>query len=403
MDLEAFTDASPGTLVPIKGTDVRHGEWVHSAFIPNPLTVESPRLSGRTYRVVADARAALAALDSTARQLPNPRLFRRPSLQAEAQSTSALEGTYAPLSEVLKADEERPPNVDLREIFNYVAMADNAFRWVEDGRPLTVAMLSELQAILVKRTRNESASSGKVRDHQVVIGQRKEAPPGELPVKAARFIPSPPGLDLQASLQDLLAWMDNDEVRVEIDPVVAAGMAHYQFESLHPFNDGNGRIGRLLIVIHLLRQRVLFEPTLTVSPWFEARRTDYYDNLFRVSTEGDWDSYIEFFARGLEASARRTQGRMTSLVEIQASMKEKVRQSKLRADTAHALVDFAVANISFTIRSVERGLGVSYGRANTVVNQLLQLGLLDTLEDRPGTARRFFAPEVYEVLLGEEA
>ena len=402
VDLEAFSPESPGTLVPISGTDARHGQWSHHAFVPNPLSLESPDLTAAAYRLVANARAALAALDSTARQLPDPRLFRRPSLQAEAQSTSALEGTYAPLSEVLTADKERPPNIDLREIFNYITMADTAFLWIEDGRPLTVSMLGELQSILVEKTRSEGASSGGIRNHQVVIGQRREAKPDELPVRAARFIPSPPGIDLHANLQELLDWMSTDVIR-DIDPVVAAAMAHYQFESLHPFNDGNGRIGRLLIVLHLLQQGVLIEPTLTVSPWFEARRSEYYNRLLRVSTEADWDSYVRFFAQGLEASAKRTRERMISLVNIHFSMKETVRQSNLRADTAHTLVDFAVANISFTVRAVEKGLNVSYGRANTVVNQLVQLGILAPLEDFTGSARRFYAPGVYDVLLGEGA
>lgn len=403
MDLDAFTEHAPGKLVKIDGVDPRHGEWAHKAFVPNPLPLDSPALTVPTYRAVADARAALAALDSTARRLPNPRLFRRPSLRAEAQSTSALEGTYAPLAEVLTADEERPESVDMREVLNYVFMAETAFSWIESGRTLTVPMLEELQRILVSKTRSEGPSSGKVRDHQVVIGQRKGARPSDLPVHAARFVPSPPGLDLQANLRDLLDWMADKSVGREIDPVVAAALAHYQFESLHPFHDGNGRIGRMLIVLHLHEQGVLLEPTLTVSPWFEARRSEYYDRLFAVSTEAAWDPHVHFFAEGLEASAKRTHDRMIILVEIQADMKERVRNSPLRADTAHALVDFAVANISFTVRAVEKELNISYGRANTLVAQLVQLGIISPLGTTAGGARRFYAPQVYNVLLDEEA
>lgn len=402
MEIEAFTERAPGSLVRISGRDPRRGEWSHKAFVPFPLPMDSPALSGSTYRAVADARAALAALDSTARRLPNPRLFRRPSLRAEAQSTSALEGTYAPLAEVLTADEERPQSVDLREVLNYVAMAESAFGWIEGGRPLTVNMLEHLQGILVHGTKGGSTSSGKVRDHQVVVGQRKGARPGDLPAHAARFVPSPPGLDLQASLRDLLAWMANRNVSQTIDPVVAAALAHYQFETLHPFHDGNGRIGRMLIGIHLYEQEVLLEPTLTVSPWFEARRSNYYDHLLNVSTEAAWDPYVQFFAEGLGTSARQTHDRMLTLVGIQADLKERVRSSTLRAGTAHALVDFAVSNISFTVRAVEKELSISYGRANTLVNQLVQLDVIAPLGTGAGGARRFYAPQVYDVLLGEE-
>lgn len=402
MDLTAFTSDAPGSLVPIGGTDLRRGKWEHCAFVPHPLPDDSPELTGATYRAVADARAALAALDSTARRLPNPRLFRRPSLQAEAQSTSALEGTYAPLAEVLIADREQPPNLDLREILNYVTMADSAFLWIENEHPLTVSMLSGLQEILVRGTRSENSSSGTMRDHLVVVGQRSGTASSGLTVHAARFVPPPPGNDLHASIQDLLDWTSRRVGNREFDPVVAAALAHYQFETLHPFNDGNGRIGRLLIVVHLQQQDVLLEPTLTVSPWFESRRTEYYDHLLSVGTHGDWDSYVRFFARGLEASARSTHDRMLALVGVQSAMKDAVRESALRADTAHALVDFAVANVSFTVRQVEQELSVSYGRANGLVNQLVQLGILENLNDRSaGGSRRFFAPAVFRVLVAD--
>ena len=241
VDVDAFTDGAPGTLVPIGGTDSVHGAWTHHAFVPHPLPTLSPALSGATYRAVADARAALAALDSTARRLPEPRLFRRPSLQAEAQSTSALEGTYAPLSEVLTADRNRPPNQDLREILNYGPMPQHSFRWVEDGRPLTVGLLGDLQAMLVRGTVHDDSTAGAVREHQVVIGRRHDARPDELPVRRARFVAPPPGLDLQAGLQALLSWMD--AAHRDIDPVVAASLAHYNSRACTPSPTGTGGSG----------------------------------------------------------------------------------------------------------------------------------------------------------------
>jgi Fic family protein len=402
MDSAAFTASSLGDLVPIAGTDPRTGAREHVAFVPYPLPFESPELSGLTYRAVANARAALAALDSTARQLPNPRLFRRPALQAEAQSTSALEGTYAPLAEVLIADEDRPPSQDLREVLNYVTMGNTAFGWLEGGRPLTVSMLENLQSLLVSGTSGETISSGSVRDHQVVVGRRPDAGSQDPPIRAARFVPAPPGLDLRASLQDLLDWMGSTAVSAQIDPVVAAAMAHYQFETLHPFHDGNGRIGRLLIVAHLLVQGVLLEPTLTVSPWFEARRSEYYDQLLAVSRRGDWNNYVQFFSTGLDASAKATQRQMTELVAAQEAMRERVRASPLRADSAQLLVDYAVANTSFTIRAVERDLKLSYPRANQLVSQLVELDILKPLPTLPGTIRRFYAPNVLDVLVHDQ-
>lgn len=174
-------------------------------------------------------------------------------------------------------------------------------------------------------------------------------------------------------------------------------MAHYQFEALHPYRDGNGRLGRLLIVLHLVKQGVLVEPTLTVSPWFEARRRDYYDHLLTVSTAGTWDDYVRFFATGLAASADDTRNQMLALRAVQEDLRERVRRSKLRADTAIGLVDLAVARPSFTVRQAAQTLGVSYPRANELVTQLMAIHVLDVVDDR-AYKRRFYAPDVMDVL-----
>lgn len=397
MDITTFVNPEMGALIDISGTDSSGVDWNHKAFVPAALPDQSPNLSQRTYRAVADARAAVAALDSTARQLPNPTLLRRPTLQREAQSTSALEGTYAPLSDVLTADEQNPGTVNLREIMNYVQMADYAYQAVMEGRPLSVGFLCDLQAMLVQKTPHEGRESGQLRSIQVVIGQQAGARANVAPVYSSRFVPSPPGDDLRARLSDLLDWMSIDHSGT-LDPVVASGMGHYQFETLHPFHDGNGRIGRLLMSIQLLRAEVIKEPALTVSPWFEERRTEYYDRLFAVSAESDWDSWLSFYATGLEESAIETRSQILRLVETRKQMHDVIRSSALRAGTAYTLADYAVAHPSFTVRSVERDLGVSYGRANRLVEQLTELGLLAELPSR-SPSRRFHSPEVLRVLV----
>jgi Fic family protein len=396
MDLRIFGDRSAGQLAPISGSDARQGEWEHRAFIPDPLPPKMPDLSPQTYMAVANARAALASLDSTARQLPNPTLLRRPTLRREAQSTSALEGTYAPLSDVLTADDEAPQTANLREILNYVSMADHAFAWVAEGRELSVTLLCELQRLLVHGTPVEGTASGDIRNVQVVIGRRGSARPDDVPVKASRFIP-PPGDDLRAQVQDLVSWTRADH-SAAIDPVVLAAMAHYQFETLHPFHDGNGRIGRLLVLLNLFSTGTLSEPTLTVSPWFESRREEYYDRLLGVSTDGDWDRWVNFFSVGIRESADLTHRQMLALVRVQEQLKDQIRASRLRADSAHLLVDYAVAHPSFTVRSVEKDISLSYGRANKLVGQLVDLGILDSV-DGNNYNRRFFAPQVLRVLV----
>lgn len=400
MDLGMFLTDAPGELVAIRGSDPLLGTWEHSAFVPNALMDRMPVLEPRTFMAIADARAALAALDNTARQLPNPTLLRLPTLRREAQSTSALEGTYAPLADVLIADEDEPPTAELVEILNYVRAANYGFDWVSEGRPISMSFLCDLQGLLMRGT-PLAGESGVLRDAQVVIGRRSDADPAGFPVHNARFVPPPPGDDLRHGVQDLVDWMRTDH-RASIDPVVASAMTHYQFETLHPFRDGNGRIGRLLIVLHLQALGVLSEPTLTVSPWFEARRGMYYDHLLAVSSRNDWDGFVRFFAEGIAQAAETTRDEMVALTAVQSELKDMIRASALRADSAYALVDLAVANPTFTVRMVEAGLGVSYGRANKLVGQLVDLGVLAVV-DPNAYKRRFYAPRVLQVLTRQAA
>jgi Fic family protein len=389
-----FTSSSAGVLRPITGDSTQYGRWKHVAFVPEALPAQTPDLTVATFNAVASARAALAALDSSARQLPNPALLRRPTLRREAQSTSALEGTYAPLQAVLAADEDEEPSDDaMREVLNYVRMAEHAFAWHADGRPLALNLLTELHATLVRGSAVDGDQAGRVRTIQVVIGGH---PGGR--VQDSRFVPQPPGLELEQQVRNWLTWISDSSHEGQIDPVVAAGMGHYLFETLHPFNDGNGRIGRLLIVLQLLYAGILAEPTLTVSPWFEDRRADYYDALMGVSTRGDWDTWIRFFADGLAASARDTERRLLDLLKVQGRLKAQIRDAGLRANNAILLVDFALAQPIFTVRQVQRSLSVTYTRANTLVGQLVDLGVLRQF-DTAVYAREFAAPDIVAVLL----
>ncbi len=397
MDVKLFQKAPFGTLVPISGSHPGGGAWEHWAFLPNPLADDSPELSGRAYRHVGDARAALAALDSTAQRLPNPRLFRSSTLRLEAQSTAALEGTYEPLARVLAADSDDLQDPSLREVLNYVIVAETAFGWAEERRGWGSSSLANLHGMLMRGTPSEREHSGQVRPVQVVIGRREGVPPGEIPIKAARYVPPPPGADLEARLRDLTVWMqaDHDDC---IDPVVAAAMGHYEFEALHPFHDGNGRLGRLLIVLQLYASGVLTEPTLSVSTWFEARRQEYYDALLAVSTDGDWSTWVEFFAQGLADSADAARRRMLTLAGVQAELKESLQSTPIRTGNARLLVDFAVGQPTFTVAQAASALGIGKAGAKKLIDSLVAHDILAPYDERV-YGRRFHAPRVLDVLL----
>ena len=316
-------EASPvGTLVPIAGTDGRNGQpYEYFAFLAEDLR-SNVELASATWTVIARAEVALGRLDQAARQVPEPALLRRPILRREAQSTSALEGTFAPLEEILESEPEDRGrlSVDVREILNYVVAAEYGFEWVEE-RPLTVGLLEELQRTLVVGTRAGAYSdAGRVRNRHVFIGARDRN------IEQARFVPAPFGDQLVSGLESLLQWVNNPPEH--LSPVVQAAMAHYQFETLHPFSDGNGRIGRLLIVLQLMRLGVLRHPMLVVSPWFEERREQYQDGLLNLSKTGEWEPWIWFFATGVEAAATRTHSRVDQLLAWQAQALSRAREGR---------------------------------------------------------------------------
>ncbi len=362
------------------------------AFVPDPLGKEVD-LSPETWRTVSRASLALGRLDQASLQVPNPALLRRTTLRREAQSTSALEGTFAPLERVL-ADDEDTDEADpagaaaLLEVLNYVRAANHAFSWVQAGHKVTVGLLQAAQRMLVTGTRAEQRDPGRIRTIQVAIGADR------VPIEDARFVPMPPGVGLNAALQDLVDWIDESGER---DPVVTAAMAHYQFEALHPFSDGNGRIGRLLIVLQLLRNGVLREPLLSVSPWFEERRADYQRHLFNVSAHGDWDSWVRFFSAGLQGAADDTLRTVEALLELQDDYLERLKSGGVRGGIARDIVTKLIGYPSFTVPSIRKRLehatpqGVSHA-----VAQLVRLGILEKQERR--YRHRYVAREVIDVL-----
>jgi Fic family protein len=368
VEVERLRNATVGRLVPISGTDPRFGEpFEHWAYVPGPLP-DTVELGGRTWTAVAAAAGCLGRLDQAGQQLPDPSMLRRPTLRREAQSTSALEGTFAPLVEVLEVEpgeaDRRSP--ELREVLNYVRAADYAYDYVLD-RPFTLQFLCELHALLMDGTPSDGPERGKVRTTQVVIG----AATGR--VRDARFVPPPPGDELTAGLRAWVEWANASHD--SLPPIVEAALAHYQFETLHPFNDGNGRIGRLVIVLQLMRSGVVREPLLAVSPWFEARRREYQDELLRVSESGDWDRWVSFFAEAIRAQAEDTSRKVDELLAFQRDAKDRCQRAGVRG-LARDLAEGLIGRPVLTIAAVQRRHDVSSTAAAKAVQRLVELGLV---------------------------
>lgn len=389
MDIGRLSTSPMGNLVPILGPDPATHEMVEGkAFLPDPLPGDIT-LSTATWNKINVASAALARLDGAARLMPHPRLLRRPALRREAQSTSALEGTYAPFADVLAADrdDERNITAEVREILNFETMAELAFSWPED-RPMTLGMLGELQRVLVSGTAGELSDAGGLRDRIVVIGA-----PGR-GFEEARFVPPPPGDQLRAGLESLIEWIDDPP---DLPPVVQAAMVHYQFETLHPYSDGNGRLGRLLVIVQLLRGALIREPLLVVSPWFEQRRSQYQEALLDLSLDGDWDSWIAFFAEGAAASAVESQSKVERLVALQDELRSKVQKAGKRG-VAERLAADLVGDPYLTRQDVARRYELSGQGAHNAIKSLLDLGILRRAGTRSTGAHLYVAPTVVDVV-----
>ena len=283
MQVDRFKNSPAGRLTPIEGHDRRlDQDFQHFAFIPNPLPPAIP-LSQRTLRLLSEADRAVGALDAMTRLFPRPNLLVRPALTKEAVATSALEGTFAPLVDVLEADyvDDRKKSAEVREVQNYVRAAQRGLQLIK-SLPICMRLARQLQKILVRGTRGDEYDAGEIRDRQVCIGDRG------LGIEKSRFVPPPPGDELKTGIKEWESWINADD---DIPLLVKAAVGHYQFETLHPFSDGNGRIGRLLITLQLVSAGVIEYPILNLSPWLEPRRDAYTDHLLEVSATGDFDPW----------------------------------------------------------------------------------------------------------------
>lgn len=388
MNRERFARSPLGGLVEISGVDGRFGtRYRHVAYVPHPLGPE-PELSATTWHAVTAANRALARLDQASRQVPNPGLLRQPALRREAQSTSALEGTFTALEQVLGADPNGTlgQSTELREVLNYVDAANGAFAALARHGVIRGSDLEAAHGTLVRGTGADTDNAGRVRRVQVAIGSVTGA------IEDSRFVPMPPGLLLDAAYADLISWL---RAEPETDPVVAAAMAHYQFETIHPFNDGNGRIGRLLIVLQLMARGIIREPLLTVSPWFEARRERYQDMLASVSSDGHWEAWIGFFANGVAASAIDVAHRVDRLLAVQNAYTEILRRAGTTG-LAREIVSILIGTPVLSAATVRAAFGRSSQASINALRKLVTLGILTAPSDRYN--RKYVAPDVMMAL-----
>jgi len=388
MDVARFSDSPAGKLVPIEIDEAGH-TVTHFAFLPSPLR-RKVHLEQATWAAAIDASHHLGRLDAIARELlPNPTLLARPTIRREALSTSALEGTYAPAADVLSSevDIDRPRTQAVVEVLNFIAATERGIERLNE-LPVCMRMAKELQGILVAGTPSEDWQAGQVRQTQVLIGPYKGCS-----IREAHFVPPPPGSLLVEGLDQWESWMHEAS---GLHPLVRIAMAHYQFESLHPFTDGNGRIGRLLAILQLIEFGILEEPLINLSPYFEARSERYRYLLREVSTVGAWDDWIAFFCEALGAQAQEAVSRIRELLAWRDGAVETLKTKRVKGvalDVTAKLIEFP----SLAVKGVADSHGVSVQAANNAVARLVEFGVLEEVTGKSYN-RVFQAPAVLQIL-----
>ncbi|MBK6764022.1 MAG: Fic family protein [Micrococcales bacterium] len=365
-----------GGLAPIAGFDTfLDREYRHFAFIPKPLP-NHVELASRTVKVIAEAERSLGRLDAATGRLPNPNLLVRPSLYREAVSTSALEGTYAPLDSVMEAEyvQEKDRTEEEREILNYVKAAQRGLELL-DTKPICLTLIAELQAILVQGTRGDSNDAGRLRERQVYIGEKR------LGIEESRFVPPPPGDLLRAGMSEWEKWLNLDPSTDDTPLIAKAAIGHYQFETLHPFSDGNGRLGRLIVVLQLVDAGALTHPVLNLSPWLEPRKDLYKDLLLSTTRSGEFDPWVQFFAEAVKDQAEDSLRRIDTLIDIRNSMLDALHATRAKG----VILQIARDLIGYPVISPSQAAslhGVTYPPANAALQRLEELGYVQEITGR---------------------
>ena len=360
MDAAKPKDSPVGQLVP---TD--EGQ---RAFVPAPAPRRVELNSSLVYILDRASRAA-AKLAGMGETLPNPHLLIRPFLRREAVLSSRIEGTQASISDLFlfEAPGGRRDPGDAREVANYVQALERGLDLLQE-LPLCIRLVNETHARLLEGARGQERAPGELRTGQNWIGPRGT------PIQEARFVPPPASL-VPDLLSDWERFVNDD---VEMPPLVQCALMHYQFEAIHPYFDGNGRIGRLLIILFLCVKDVLPKPLLYLSDYFDRNRGDYYDHLYNVSLTGNWEPWLRYFLEGVAEQAQDAVVRAGNLRALQERYRAMLQEQHASSNVLR-LLDELFVNPYVTVPGAHELLRVSRWGAKQIVARLVDAGILESL------------------------
>lgn len=379
MDATKFTSNATGRLVRIEQP---RRDW---AFIPDDLPPKwdfSPEL----WPLLVEAKETLGTLNGIGQVLPDPQLLLRPLQSREAITSSNIEGTYVTPEQLLlyQLDPREPRSgdeqmADWLEVFNYGRALEHAYQSLK-SLPFCNRVIREMHGILMHGVRGRNKSPGEFRKWQVQIGS------------SGRFIP-PPASEVDRLMGNLEQYINSEDERY--DPLVRCFLVHYQFESIHPFVDGNGRVGRALLALMVYKWLGHAQPWLYMSAFYEQFKDEYVGGLFRISTDGDWTKWVEFCLRGAAVQASDSIRRC----HLFKNLREQFHAIAARSPRTHTIIEQLFTSPILTIGAVQKRFKIAYQTARADLEHLADVGILKEMPDvHP---RSFFAPEIMRIAYRE--
>lgn len=366
----------------------------YRAFIPAPLPPEPPlNLTGELHRLLSSADRALGRLDGSVLTLPNPDLFVFMYVRKEAVLSSQIEGTQSSLQDLLAAeaelfDQDLPRDVD--EVVNYVRAMNHGLARLRE-LPVSVRLIREIHAELLRGVRGGRLQPGELRTSQNWLG------PGGSTLATATFVP-PPQHVVPEALGGLEKFLHGDD---DLPPLVKIALAHVQFETIHPFLDGNGRVGRLLITFLLTEGGILHKPVLYLSHYFKRHRQAYYDHLQAVRDRGAWEDWLAFFLRGVAEVAGEASETARTILQLREQHRAAITEHLGRAaGNGHKVLESLFDRPIVGVNDVRELTGTTYPAANSLVSRLVQVGVLEEMTGHARNRRFRYAP--YIALFSED-
>ncbi|MBQ9437120.1 MAG: Fic family protein [Lachnospiraceae bacterium] len=376
----------------------RSGEWVtnlsgeaaYKSFKPSPLPpVPELNIDSDMVKKLVEANRNMVRLDTASRLIPNVELFISMYVRKEALISSQIEGTQCTLDDVLDPNVDKNTNLDVRDVVNYVNACSYAIDRL-NSLPLCNRLLREIHKELLAGVRGQEKNPGEFRKSQNWIG------PANCTLNEAKYIP--PNLeDMNAALSDLEKYMNEGD---DYDPLIRIALIHYQFETIHPFLDGNGRVGRLMVLLYLMEQGYISKPIIYISYFLKKNQIEYYDRISEIRKSGNYEQWIAFFLEAVSAAAKDSLMTIEKLSELHEQNVAKLPNTARKNDNVRRIFDYIEQYPIIDIKRTASALKISYNTASTAVNKLIQIGILK--ETTNASRNRVFSYEEYLNILRKD-